>query len=179
MRRSRESLFISAVAALAYLIIGSAQAEEKATVDAVAAVEGAGQVYEIGETKGLFLGGLAGTIFVDEGKGALNAGQVVCPGSLEIDLEDGAQKGSGRCILTMPNGKIFAEWSCSGTHGVGCKGMFKLLSGTNRFRGVTGKSEFEIRGTSHELLIDALSGEANGSFLALIRWDKFTYRIPD
>lgn len=178
MRRPHQATFILALAALVILIAGSARAEEKVTVNAVASVEGVGQVYEIGEDKAVFLGGLAGVIFVDEGKGSLNAGEIVCPGSLEIDLKDGTQEGSGHCILTGTNGRLFAKWSCSGTHGAGCSGKFELVSGTNRFHGVTGKSKFEIRGTSHKLMQDALRGEYTGSFLALVRWEDFTYRIP-
>ena len=156
-----------------------AQSAEEKTVDAIAAIEGVGQVYQIAPGKAIFLGGFAGTIFVEDGIGALNAGQIVCPGSMEIELEGGQQTGSGHCIITNAKGsRVFAKWDCEGVHTIGCKGNFELVGGTNEYSGISGKSEFVIRSALRNLVIDALRGEATEAFLGLAVWKNFTYRIP-
>ena len=153
-------------------------AEEK-TVNAIAAIEGVGQAYQIGPSKAIFLGGFAGTIFVEDGVGALNAGQIVCPGSLEIALESGQQTGSGHCIITNDQGdRVFANWDCEGVHTVGCKGNFEVVGGTDQFSGISGKGEFVVRSALRNLVIDALRGEATEAVLGLAVWKDFTYRIP-
>ena len=153
-------------------------AEEK-TVNAIAAIEGVGQAYQIAPDKAIFLGGFAGTIFVEDGVGALNAGQIVCPGSLEIELEGGQQTGSGHCIITNVQGdRVFARWDCEGVHTIGCKGNFEVVGGTNGYNGISGKGKFVIRSALRSLVIDALRGEATEAVLGLAVWQDFTYRIP-
>lgn len=156
----------------------SRAAEEK-TVNAIAAIEGVGQAYQIAPGKAIFLGGFAGTIFVEDGAGALNAGQIVCPGSLEIELESGQQTGSGHCIITNDQGdRVFARWDCEGVHTIGCKGNFEVVGGTDQFSGISGKGEFVIRSALRKLVVDALRGEATEAVLGLAVWKDFTYRIP-
>ncbi len=154
-------------------------AAQEVTVNAIAAIEGVGQVYEIAPGKALFLGGFAGTIFVENAIGALNAAQIVCPGSLEVELEGGQQTGSGYCIITTAQGsRIFATWDCEGLHTIGCRGNFELVGGTNEFSGISGESEFLIRSAIRELVINALNGEVTEAVLGLATWNQFTYRIP-
>ena len=172
---------------LAYLVTAfflacscaSVHAAQEETVDAIAAIEGVGQVYEIAPGRALFVGGFAGTIFVEDAVGALNAGKIVCPGSLEIELEGGQQTGSGHCIITAAQGeRIFARWDCEGVHTIGCRGNFELVGGTDQFSGISGESEFLIRSAIRELAIDALRGEVTEAVLGLATWNQFTYRIP-
>jgi len=154
-------------------------AAQEETVNAVAVIEGVGQVYEIAPGRALFLGGFAGTIFVEDAVGALNAGKIVCPGSLEIELEGAQQTGSGHCIITNAEGsRIFARWDCEGVHSIGCRGNFELVGGTGEFIGISGESEFVIRSAVRELTVDALRGEVTEAVLGLISWNQFTYRIP-
>ena len=155
-----------------------AQSAEEKTVDAIAAIEGVGQAYEIAPGKALFLGGFAGTIFVEDAIGALNAGQIVCPGTIEIELEGGQQSGSGHCIITNALGdRVFAKWDCEGVHTIGCKGNFELVGGTGEFNGISGKSEFVIRSAINNIVIDALRGEVTETVLGLAVWNQFTYKI--
>lgn len=151
---------------------------EEMTVNAVASVAGAGQLYDVGNGQGLFLGGLAGTIFVDDGAGGFNASEIVCPGQIIINLEDGAQSGEGRCIIKSENGQVFAKWNCKGNHLTGCKGEFELAGGTDWFKGISGKSGFELRGARQEMFLNSLTGDVQEEFLALISWRNFTYRVP-
>jgi hypothetical protein len=168
--------------ATTFLLAGtciSAQAAEEQTVNAIAAVEGVGQLYEIAPNRALFLGGFAGTIFVEDAVGALDAAQIVCPASLDVELPGGRQAGSGHCIITNAQGsRIFARWDCEGTHTVGCKGTFELVGGTDEFTGISGESEFLIRSAIHVFAITALGGEATEAVLALVTWPQFSYQIP-
>ena len=176
MRRCLASLIAAFFLTVSWL--PSHAAEEK-TVNAIAAIEGVGQAYQIAPDIAVFLGGFAGTIFVEDGVGALNAGQIVCPGSLEIELEGGQQTGSGHCIITNDQGdRVFARWDCEGVHIIGCKGNFEVVGGTNGYYGISGKGEFVIRSALRSLVIDALGGEATEAFLGVAVWQDFTYRIP-
>ncbi|MFQ5931964.1 MAG: hypothetical protein ACE5MM_06125, partial [Nitrospiraceae bacterium] len=91
------------------------RAEEEA-FKAMAVWHGDGQVYEIGENRILFVGEYRGILFVEDGKGRLDAATMLCPGTVETNLEAGSKTGQGRCILTGGEGhKVFAKWSCTGT----------------------------------------------------------------
>ena len=154
-------------------------AAQEETVNAIAAVEGVGQVYEIAPGRALFLGGFAGNIFVENALGDLNAAQIVCPGSLELELEGGQQSGSGHCIITTTQGeRIFARWDCEGVFTMGCGGNFELVGGTGEFSGISGESEFLIRSAIRELAINAMRGEVTDPVLGLATWNNFTYQIP-
>ena len=90
---------------------GTTHAEEERSATAIASWEGNGQVFEVAPGQAFFIGSLAGTIFVQDGDGTLNAGQVVCPGTIDISLDTNRQTGRGHCIITaLGGGQVFGRW---------------------------------------------------------------------
>jgi hypothetical protein len=59
-----------------------------------------GRYFEVRDDQALFVGAFAGVMYVETKQGAMDAAQIVCPGLIEINLNDGTQSGEGRCIIT-------------------------------------------------------------------------------
>ena len=155
-----------------------ARAGEPQTVKAMSAWIGQGQMVPTGSTWFYFSGVFRGVIFVEQAGGDLHAGRILCPGTLEFDIASGAQRGEGRCVISQSDtDKVFARWSCSGTHGIECRGRFELTSGTGRFSGIRGQSEFRLRSGIGDLRVGQGS-EMRESGAGLAEWPSFTYTIP-
>ena len=160
------------------LVAAPGWAAEERTVKASAAWVGQGRFVPTGSTTVFFVGVFSGILFVDNDQGALNTAKILCPGTLEVDVNGGKQHGEGRCVMS-PNAtdQVFAKWSCSGTHQVECKGPFTLTGGTGRFAGITGQGDFRLRTAIAELSVKP--GElVQETAAGLAEWPSLRYRIP-
>ena len=72
---------------LAVLRIASA---EERTVTAYAPWEGRGQIYSTGVDRATFVGAFSGTVFVEDQHDLVLGGNIMCPGTVELDLASGA-----------------------------------------------------------------------------------------
>lgn len=167
--------------ALAMLVGGlwrPAAAGEEVTIRAFSAWEGHGQAIQTGPNDATFVGTIAGAVYVDTDKGPVEAGHMVCPAIVEINLNDGSQTGTARCTITGRDGaQVFAELSCTGIHLVGCDGDSTLTGGTDRFAGVTGGGRFTLRSGLRELV--SLSGSSvQETVTGIIFWRELHYKIP-
>jgi hypothetical protein len=167
---------------LATLVLASSSlsvAAEEGTVKATAAWQGQGRFFLVQEQLALFVGAFEGTMFVETQKGHLDAAKLLCPGMLEINLENGAQSGEGRCLLTGRNGdRVYAMWRCAGEHGDGCTGTFTLHGGTGKFQGITGNSDFLIRSDMAAYVADMSEDSVEGGASGVAVWPALTYKIP-
>ena len=156
-----------------------ARAGSEETIKAFAAWQGRGQMFETGPTRATFVGSFSGMVFVDSEKGPLDAGFMICPAILDINMTDGTQEGKGRCTITAKDGaRVYAELTCKGVHLLGCNGDFKFTGGTERFEGITGGGPMTIRSG----LNDAALGAGNivqESAGGIIVWPKLTYKLSD
>jgi len=160
------------------LAIGPASAAEE-TVKAFAAWQGRGQMFETGPSRATFVGSFTGMVFIDTEKGPLDAGFMVCPAVIDLNLLDGTQEAKGRCTITAKDGaRVYSELSCKGVHLLGCKGDFKFTGGTDRFEGITGGGPVMIRSGLHEAAMGAgnIIQESAGG---IIVWPKLTYKLSD
>ena len=181
MRTTSMAMKIGVVALALWLVSGpgEALAAEEATVRAVAAWTGHGWFFPVGPEEAQFMGLLRGIFFVDTSRGALDAARIVCPLSLQMHRVSGAQAGEGRCVLTNSDQhQVFARWTCSGTHGVGCQGRFTLIGGTGPFQGITGEGDVVIRGAIHELAVQSGQEGVRETGAGIAVWPAFRYRIP-
>ncbi len=104
---------------LVAVAIGMAQATavypaaaEEQTIEAFSVWHARGQLFRTGENTGTFVGALRGRFLVDTPEGPIEAGTIVCPGMLEIDLNDSSQSGQGHCVITgEENAQAFADWT--------------------------------------------------------------------
>ncbi len=158
---------------------GDVLAAEEMKLEATATWESKGRLYLVGEQKALFVGGFGGVMFVTDGKGALNAARIACPGMMDIDFSSSQTSGNGRCIITGATGdRVFAKWDCAGLAMVGCKGNFVLTAGTGRFQGVSGGGAFVLRTAVGEIQADFVSGTVASIGLGLAAWPALTVKLP-
>jgi hypothetical protein len=176
---NRTAIAMTLMASLvALVVIPDARAGEQQKVKAMSAWVGQGQMVPTGSSRLYFVGSFRGVIFVENAEGDLHAGRMLCPGTMEVDIASGAQRGEGRCVITRSQtDQVFARWTCSGTHGVECRGVFELTSGTGRFSGIQGRSDFRIRSGIGD--VDAGRGpELREAAMGLAEWPSLTYTIP-
>jgi hypothetical protein len=158
---------------------GPAVAAEEGAASALATWAGQGRLFRTGEKQALFVGAFQGVVFIENGQGGLHAARMLCPGSMDVDLGTGDQKGEGRCIVTGRSGdRVFARWTCAGPHLRGCNGRFTLTGGTGRFLGITGESEFVVKTVVHELAPGSGEEDIREAAGGLAVWPELRYRIP-
>ena len=152
---------------------------EQRTVRATSPWEGDGYAFPIGNDRVYMVAVFTGTIFIEDGTGALHTGSIVCPATVEGDLNTMTKKGQGHCIITNDDGdRVFADYNCTGDM-ESCRGPFTLVGGTGKFKGITGEGEMISRIQSRDILIveGFESTHQIGEGIAI--WPKLTYSIPD
>ena len=159
--------------------VQTATAADEQTLEASSAWVSQGRYFKTGENEALFIGALAGTLYVKSAKGRLDMVNLLCPGNFVIDLESGAQEGEGKCIITDNDGEnVFADWTCSGTSFLGCEGKFTLTAGTGKFQGITGGSPLKARTAFSEIAVNLNSGAVIKSSAGLLTLPELTYKLP-
>ena len=180
MKRLKRSGWAVAVvvASAVFVLTGVAQAEE-GTVKATAAWEGQGSAFPVGEDQVYMVAVYAGVMFVDDGKGSLDAASIVCPGTIEGNLAKGTKTGEGRCIITDQAGdRVFARFTCSGDLVESCRGPFTIVSGTGKFAGITGGGEMISRIQARELTMYAGADNVQQFGAGVAIWPALHYKIP-
>jgi hypothetical protein len=156
---------------------GSARAQDEQSIKAFAAWQGRGQIFETGPDRATFVGSFTGMIFVETDKGPLDAGYMVCPAILDVNIKDGTQEGKGRCTISAKDGsRAYADISCKGVHMVGCNGDFTFTGGTDRFAGLTGGGPITIRSGVQDFAVGG-GNTVQESAGGIIIWPKLTYKL--
>ncbi len=175
-------LMLAAVAiVMVHAVAASPAAAEEKTIEAFSVCHARGKLFKTGEKIGTFVGALRGRFFVETSEGPVEAGTIVCPGTLEVDLEDASQLGQGRCVITgEENAQVFASWTCSGYHLIGCGGEFTLTGGTGKFAGVTGGGPFVVRSSIHGLAAASSKGTVvvDEAIVGIAHWKELRYKLP-
>ena len=180
MNRKMTNQFMAVVVMVISLLgCGSFAFAEEGTVKAMAPWKGQGFVFPVGEDTAYMVAVYSGTMFVEDAKGALHQGSIVCPGTAEGNFKTMTKTGQGRCIITNEDGdRIYARFSCTGDM-EGCRGTFKLDGGTGRFAGITGEgemvSQLQARAVTVVAGYDPVRQESEG----VIVWPKLKYNIPE
>jgi hypothetical protein len=173
-------MLVAAAIGMAHTAAASPAAAEEQTIEAFSVWHARGQLFKTGENIGTFVGALRGRFFVDTPEGPVEAGTIVCPGTLEVDLEDASQSGQGRCVITSEkDAQVFASWTCSGYHLIGCSGEFTLTGGTGKFSGVTGGGPFTLRSTIHGIAASAKAvSVVEEASIGVAHWKALRYKLP-
>ncbi|MDJ0946464.1 MAG: hypothetical protein QNJ30_23680 [Kiloniellales bacterium] len=178
MRRLTSGLCLAA----AIIVVGGLQAPaaaEEQKLTATSAWVSQGRFFQTGQDEALFIGVMAGTLYVKSAEGRLDTADILCPGDFVIDLKSGAQTGEGKCIITDRDGhNVFADWTCSGKDFLGCEGDFKLTAGTGEFQGITGGSPLKARTAFSELVVNLKSGSVVESAAGLMSLPELNYKLP-
>ncbi len=174
--------FISFVVLFTLAICGgfgqSVQAQESDSLKGVAVFEGEGMLFQLEDKNVYFVGGYVGVMVVGNDKEALNAATMVCPATMEINLETLVQSGHGRCILTdKDDNKVYAKWTCSGTP-AHCKGAFTFTGGTGKFEGIWGINEFYVKTDVLAFQNTGEPGMVKKAGAGEAVWPEITYQLP-
>ena len=177
--RYRKALLTALLGGLLVLGLLVPVGAEQGTVRATSPWEGDGYAFPIGNDRVYMVAVFTGTIFVEDGKGALHTGSIVCPATVEGDLNTMTKKGQGHCIITNDDGdRVYADYHCTGDM-ESCRGPFTLVGGTGRFKGITGEGEMISRIQSRDILIVEGFESAHQVGEGIAIWPKLTYSIPD
>jgi hypothetical protein len=167
------------IGALALMSVGATVQADDTTIKAVAAWQGQGRFYKATDNLALFSGYFEGLMEAENKQGALEAASMICPGMLEVNLTSGTQQGWGRCIMVTRDGdRVYAGWSCTGTHLEGCAGPFTISGGTGKFRSVSGESRFLVRSTIAEYIASIPDGGVTANFAGQAVWSALRYTTP-
>ena len=171
--------FVLALGLSAVASMTTVRAAEEITVQALATYQSYGRLFLVAEDRVLFVGGFNGIMFAETGDGSLNTAKIVCPGMMEINLDDERTLGEGHCIITdLKNNRIFAKWRCSGEALVGCEGTFDLRAGTGPWKGVSGGGDFKLRTAIAKFARNMSEDHAEGIGLGLATWPNLKIRLP-
>lgn len=162
-----------------FLGLGGIALAEQKEIKAMAPWKGEGFAFPIENDRVYMVAVYTSIMFVEDGQGALHAGSLVCPGTVEADLKTMTKSGKGHCIITNPEGeRVFAEFSCTGDF-EGCQGPFTITGGTGKFTGITGEGEMISKIQARKLLVveGFESARQQGEGVAI--WPRITYSIPE
>jgi hypothetical protein len=152
---------------------------EDATIKATAAWQAQGHFFQVQEKQALFVGAFSGIMLVEPKQGGLDEAKMLCPGMLEVNLNDGAQSAEGRCIITTPSGdRVYATWNCTGVHLAGCTGRLTLVGGTGKFKDITGSGDFHMRSDVVEYAAKIQGDSVEAAAIGVAEWPALKYKLP-
>ena len=107
---------------------------------------GVGKAIEVEKGHFYWVGEFSGTFFNDKGEGStFHRAGVKCPAYFDADFNSSKSKAGGYCVITEIDGdQATVVWQNAGTPGPGGRGpgTFEYISGTGKYKGITGKSSF-------------------------------------
>jgi len=173
-----KQIYLVPLVALLLLGLSPARAAEQDTIQAIIPWEGEGRVFQVDTSTVQFLGALKGVMYVENSRGEMHEGFVVCPVVQELDLETGSTQATGHCEITVSaDDVVYAELTCNGKVG-DCVGKFTLTGGEGKFTGVSGAGELKVRSPMHALITGMASGAVLRISSGLIVISDLKFRIP-
>jgi hypothetical protein len=157
----------------------SASAGEQQTFNAFSAWTGKGFTVQSGPNEKIFVGTVSGRIYIETDKGPVDAGEMICPVKLRVNVQNGNQEMNGRCTLAGNDGALMnLDLTCTGVYMVGCRGDSSIAGGgTGRFAGVTGGGPFTIRASQREATPTS-TAIVDQTASGIIFWRDFKYNAP-
>lgn len=175
---------VSGLSVAAFLVMAFAAFEgcavaEEGTIKAMAPWGGQGYVFPIGDDRAYMVAVYSGTMYVEDSKGALHAGSIVCPATVEGNLKTMTKSAQGHCIISNIDGdRVYARFNCTGDM-ENCRGPFTVESGTGKFAGITGEGEMVSQLESRAAVVVEGFVPARQAIEGIVWWPKLTYKIPE
>ena len=177
----RSMLFGTLLALLAGALQPVCAAEnppQRETINAFTVWVAAGSIRETTADHARFEGTLGGHLYVETDQGPVHAGIVSCPVTLDINVVDKSQQGTGNCSITADDGaQISAQLKCAGFFLIGCAGEFKLTGGTGRFEGIAGSGPVTVR-SSTRIFVETVKGTLDAKADGIMFWRQLRYTLP-
>ncbi|HUC65369.1 MAG TPA: hypothetical protein VMA53_08075 [Stellaceae bacterium] len=180
--RAMRALSVALSFSAAIVMVGAeparTQASEEATVKIFVIWQGEGRTLQTGPHEATFVGSLSGPVYVDTENGLIRSGLMTCPAILELGLDDGKERGRGRCTITAQDGaQIYADIECTGVYMIGCDGDLKLTGGTKKFEGISGGGKVTIRPDSRQIT-PVPNGAAKEEGTGSLEAGELHYKLP-
>ncbi len=141
--------------------------------------EAAGRVFKVGPELLQFLGTFQGIMYIEDGKGDLDAAVFICPATQEINTTNSQTIAHGRCMITGSDGHaVFADFTTKGVVGAS-QGKFTITGGEGPFKGIKGSSDMVIRSALGSIAVDLKSGSVVQAAEGLAVWPNLTYTVPN
>ncbi len=129
---------------------------EERTVRAMMVWQGEGTAVRIGESKAMLVAIIEGSMFIDGNKGVLHTASILCPITAIIG-HDLSQTVRGRCsIVDIDGDRVYARFTCKGEHFKGCRGLFTLVGGSGKFKGIQGGGPVTFLSKMGDLRLDQI-----------------------
>ena len=174
---SVQRLYLLAGFALLLTSVGEAQAEE-GTIRAMAPWEGSGQIFATGPETRMLLGSFSGILYVEKGKGTLDAAIMLCPAIQRLAWTQGKMEANGHCVISRSDKDlVYADWKCEGRPGE-CTGEMKITGGAGKFEGITAGGKMLIRAALVETALNLRDGDIVRNAVGLAVWPELKYVIP-
>ena len=116
-------------------------------------------------------------MYIEDGKGTLDAALFVCPATQEINMVNSQTIAHGRCLISEDEGIVYAEFTCQGVVGA-CQGKFNITGGEGPFEGIQGSSDIIIRSALGAMAVDQKSGTVIQAAEGLAVWPNLKYTLP-
>lgn len=159
------------------LFSASAHAEE-VTLKVLAPWQGHGQVYKVAPNKVKVVGSFDGIMYIDNGKGDLDAAVMMCPGCEYIDINTKQTTIKADCIITKNKEKVaYATLNATGKIG-GARGKFEIVGGEGKWKGISGKGDIVIRTALGALAVNKTTGAVVDAAAGLAVWPALKVKLP-
>ncbi len=181
MKKQKLILIRIIATALLFGSMANIYAAEK-TVKILAPWQSEGQLYRISANEVLVQGHSEGMMYIDAGKGdidALDTAIFQCPGKTLINMANGKLESIGNCVISRGDDEnlIFAEFTCKGITGK-CEGKFNITGGIGKFKGITGSGKMIVRTVMADVLGDVRSGTVVKGSTGLVIWPALKINMP-
>jgi hypothetical protein len=172
--------FVGALLAATLVVAASTSpaSAEEGTVEAFSSWEATGHIYPTGVEESTFVGVMSGILYVRNTDNVIEAGLIMCPGTVTINTTDGTQHGTAKCVIVTPESdRVFGSFECDGAYQAGCEGEFTLTGGTGSMQGITGGGPIKLQSAfANAALMPGTVIDQTAAGLAL--WPALSYTLP-
>ncbi len=140
------------------------------TLKILAPWQGKGQVFKVAPNKVKVVGSFNGIMYIDQGKGDLDAAVFMCPGTEYINLDTKRASINADCMISKGKNRVaYAKLTAKGEMGA-LEGNFVIVGGEKKWRGISGKGKVTIRTALGATALNKKTGELINSAAGLAVW---------
>ncbi len=150
----------------------------ESTLKILAPWQGHGEVFKVAPNKVKVVGSFDGIMYIDNGKGELDAAVFMCPGTEYIDLDSKKASIQADCIISKGEKKVaYATLNANGQVGA-FQGDFKIIGGEGNWKGISGGGKVTIRTALGDMAVNKKTGEIINKAAGLAVWPALKVRLP-
>ena len=180
-----KALKIVVLATFFMMAVGAASVlAAESMVKILAPWQGHGQVFKIAPDKVKVVGSFDGIMYIDNGKGELDAAVFMCPGTEYINLATKKAHIQADCVITKGTEKgkkvkvAYATLKADGQPGA-FDGNFKIVGGEGAWKGISGGGEVTIRTAIGDMAVNKKTGEVINAAAGLAVWPALKVKFPN